>query len=136
MSSYQKNSTDITLDIASISRYHHITNAQFEELFAASILMQWNDIAKKYSLQNSLPILDQLQWKWHLQSPQDIYHLIAGKMAKLFKLTIVMLSSEGNKIFIDNPVVMPLDAQYGGGALYKYEFPGRISKVGVEKIFF
>ena len=55
------NSTDNTLDIANISRYHHITNTQFEEIFAASTLQQQKTIAKEYGLQTSLPILDQLQ---------------------------------------------------------------------------
>lgn len=43
---------------------------------------------------------------------------------------------EGNKVFIDNPAVMSLESKYGGGAIYKYEFSGRISKVGVEHIYF
>ena len=51
---------DDTLDIASISRYHHITNTQFDEIFAASTLQQQKNIAKEYGLQTSLPILDQL----------------------------------------------------------------------------
>ena len=43
---------------------------------------------------------------------------------------------EGNKIFMDNPVVMEMDAKYGGGAIYKYSTPGRINEVGVEDIRF
>jgi hypothetical protein len=43
---------------------------------------------------------------------------------------------EGNKIYIDNSVVMQLDAHYGGGAIYKYTFNGRIKEVGVENIAF
>lgn len=41
---------------------------------------------------------------------------------------------EGNKIFIDNPVVMPMEHKYGGGAVYRYEYPGRITKVGIERL--
>lgn len=43
---------------------------------------------------------------------------------------------KGNTVFIDNPVVMPLEARYGGGAVYKYGFEGRISNVGVEHLYF
>lgn len=43
---------------------------------------------------------------------------------------------EGNKIFIDNPVVMAMESKYGGGAVYKYTFEDRISEVGVENILF
>ena len=96
----KENATDITLDIASISRYHHITNTQFEDIFTAQTLKQRSDISKEYGLRTTLPILDQLQRERHLQSPQDIYHLIAGKTLKLLKLTITMLSSEGEQNFI------------------------------------
>lgn len=52
-------------------------------------------------MRTSLPILDQLQRERHLQSPQDIYHIIAGKTLKLLKLTIAMLSPEGERNFIE-----------------------------------
>jgi len=39
---------------------------------------------------------------------------------------------EGNKIFIDNPIVMAMETKYGGGDIYKYSFEGRIFNVGVE----
>lgn len=42
----------------------------------------------------------------------------------------------GNRIFIDNPVVMPMETKYGGGEIYKYSFEGRIAEVGVENISF
>ncbi|MEO6523884.1 MAG: hypothetical protein ABIN91_19530 [Mucilaginibacter sp.] len=48
----------------------------------------------------------------------------------------VITRIEGNKIYMDNPVVMQMEAQYGGGAIYKYNFPGRIKEVGVEDIRF
>jgi len=41
---------------------------------------------------------------------------------------------EGNKVYIDNPVVMEMEDQYGGGYIEKYDFPGRISDVGVENM--
>lgn len=59
----KENSTDLTLDIASIFRYHHITDTQFKNIFTASTIKQQNNIAKEYSLQTRLPILDQLQQK-------------------------------------------------------------------------
>lgn len=42
---------------------------------------------------------------------------------------------EGNRIYIDNPVVMQINKQFGGGELYKYSFDGRISEVGIENIY-
>ena len=48
----------------------------------------------------------------------------------------VITKIEGNKIFIDNPIVMPMESKYGGGEIYKYTFDGRISEVGIENISF
>jgi len=42
---------------------------------------------------------------------------------------------EGNKIFIDNPVVLAMETKYGGGEIYKYSFDGRISNVGIENLY-
>jgi len=41
---------------------------------------------------------------------------------------------EGNRFFIDNPVVMAMEDEYGGGAVYKYTFDGRVNEVGVENL--
>ncbi|MGN6180701.1 MAG: hypothetical protein ACTHNW_16075 [Mucilaginibacter sp.] len=43
---------------------------------------------------------------------------------------------EGNTVYIDNPVVMQMETKYGGGAIYKYTFAGRIDEVGIENIYF
>jgi hypothetical protein len=42
---------------------------------------------------------------------------------------------QGNKLFIDNPIVMAMETKYGGGEVYKYSFDGRISQVGVENLY-
>lgn len=47
----------------------------------------------------------------------------------------VITKVEGNKIFIDNPIVMSLEEKYGGAEIYKYEFQGRLSQVGIENIY-
>lgn len=46
----------------------------------------------------------------------------------------VITKIEGNKIFIDNPVVMAMEEKYGGGEIYKYTFNGRISNIGIEHL--
>ena len=40
----------------------------------------------------------------------------------------------GNQIIIDCPVYDTIEQRYGGGWVYKYEFPGRIQNVGVENL--
>ena len=41
---------------------------------------------------------------------------------------------DGNETTIDAPLVMSLDAQWGGGYVYRYEWPGRVRNVGVEHL--
>lgn len=47
----------------------------------------------------------------------------------------IVTGTDGNKIFIDNPVVMAMETKYGGGEIYKYSFEGRISHVGIENLY-
>jgi hypothetical protein len=47
----------------------------------------------------------------------------------------IITNISGNTIYIDNPVVMQMEVQYGGGEIYKYTFNGRISKVGIEDLY-
>lgn len=61
-----------------------------------------------------------VQW-----TPQD-YNL-------KFERTITDI--KGNKVSIDNPVVMAMEDQYGGGEIYRYHFDGRIAEVGVENLW-
>jgi hypothetical protein len=58
----------------------------------------------------------------------------AGEYDLHYERTITKI--EGSKVYIDNPVVMQMEKRYGGGAIYKYTFGGRISEVGVENIHF
>ncbi|RPE12488.1 hypothetical protein EGT74_02745 [Chitinophaga lutea] len=49
-----------------------------------------------------------------------------------YERTVVAV--QGNRVTLDNPVVMPMETKYGGGELYKYTFDGRIRQVGVEDL--
>ncbi|WP_345954567.1 DUF4955 domain-containing protein [Mucilaginibacter sp. PAMB04168] len=51
-----------------------------------------------------------------------------------FERTITAVN--GNKVVVDAPVVMQMEAKYGGGQLFKYNFAGRIAEVGIEDIYF
>ena len=46
----------------------------------------------------------------------------------------IVTKIQGNRISIDNPVMMALDTRYGGGQLFRYNFEGRITNVGIENI--
>jgi len=46
----------------------------------------------------------------------------------------IITAIEGNKVFLDHPVVMQMDQKYGGGYLMKYSFKGRIRNCGIENL--
>ena len=48
----------------------------------------------------------------------------------------VITQIKDNKIYLDNPIVMQMEAKYGGGAIYPYHFDGRIENVGIENLSF
>jgi len=52
-----------------------------------------------------------------------------------FSFERLITKVEGNKIFIDNPIVMPMETKYGGAEIFKYNFEGRINNVGVEDLY-
>src|SRR5699024_11467703 len=41
---------------------------------------------------------------------------------------------KGDTVFIDAPITTAMDSSYGGGAIAKYSWPGRIRQVGIENI--
>jgi hypothetical protein len=41
---------------------------------------------------------------------------------------------EGNQVTVDAPIVHAMETKYGGGAIYRYETPGRVTEVGVENL--
>ncbi|MBN9298194.1 MAG: hypothetical protein J0I41_14360 [Filimonas sp.] len=47
----------------------------------------------------------------------------------------VITKIEGNKVYLNEPVVLAMEPKYGGGELFKYTFPGRIAQVGVENLY-
>lgn len=40
----------------------------------------------------------------------------------------------GDTLHFDNPIMMAIDNEYGGGAVYKASFPGRINQCGIENM--
>jgi hypothetical protein len=55
-----------------------------------------------------------------------------GKVDLLFDRVITAV--KGNALSFDAPVTCALDRKYGGGLVYKYEFPLRIRHAGVENL--
>lgn len=57
--------------------------------------------------------------------------------AKSYNLSFerVVTKIDGNKIFIDNPIVMSMEKKYGGGEVYRCTNNGRIENIGIENLF-
>jgi hypothetical protein len=53
-----------------------------------------------------------------------------------FRFERVITRVEGNRLFIDQPVVMAMETKYGGGEVFKYDFNGRLSNIGIEHLYF
>src|ERR1043165_869457 len=85
--------TSADLNIPLIARYHHITDELYNELENALTITDYRKIATEYGLKNTKSSLDLLKRERHLQIPQDIYHLTAGKVQRLLNITIDLLSS-------------------------------------------
>jgi len=111
--------TSAGLDLRLISRYHHLSNKQFEEISAALTITECKAIAAEYGLHLQLSILDKLKRERHLQSPQDVYHLTAGKVLRFLKITIEALLPEGKSKFVT--VWKSLNIQKLGGN-YQIQF--------------
>jgi hypothetical protein len=63
--------------------------------------------------------------------PAETKQWKAGDYDLHFERTIVEIA--GDRLTLDAPVMNALDAQYGGGAIYRYTFP-RIVEAGVESL--
>jgi len=94
--------TDNTQNIPKKSRYHHITDDEFNEILNENTMSTKKQLSTKYGLRLKCSILDKLKRERHLQTPQDIYHATAGKIGRLLKLTCNLFSLEGEKDFIHN----------------------------------
>jgi hypothetical protein len=45
-----------------------------------------------------------------------------------------ILSVEGSRIMIDAPIVLSMEREFGGGAIYHYEAADRVTEVGIENL--
>lgn len=65
--------------------------------------------------------MDQLEIPW-----------TAGSRNQDFDRIITRI--EGNRIFLDAPITTALEQRYGGGAIFRYNWTGRIQNVGIEHL--
>ena len=63
---------------------------------------------------------------------QPITQWKPGSKDLLFDRVITAIN--GRRITIDAPLTNAFEKKYGGGTIYKYDFPGRIEQVGIENL--
>ncbi|GET64266.1 hypothetical protein GLOIN_2v1790377 [Rhizophagus irregularis DAOM 181602=DAOM 197198] len=85
--------TNFSQDVPATSRYHHITDDQFKEIFDEPATTRQRRLCTEFGLRTRPSILDRLLRERHLQTPQDVYHATAGKIGRLLKLTFLESSS-------------------------------------------
>ncbi|CAG8855497.1 21792_t:CDS:1, partial [Gigaspora margarita] len=95
---------DLTFDIKLNARYHHLTDkkmSKLEELVQERASQKTiNDYCTKHGLSVRSSILNQLTRNRHLQTPQDAYHAVAGKVQRLIDCTFSILSPIGKSTFL------------------------------------
>ncbi|GET50609.1 hypothetical protein GLOIN_2v1790377 [Rhizophagus irregularis DAOM 181602=DAOM 197198] len=92
--------TNFSQDVPATSRYHHITDDQFKEIFDEPATTRQRRLCTEFGLRTRPSILDRLLRERHLQTPQDVYHATAGKIGRLLKLTCELFSQKGEDEFI------------------------------------
>ncbi|GET66769.1 hypothetical protein GLOIN_2v1790377 [Rhizophagus irregularis DAOM 181602=DAOM 197198] len=92
--------TNFSQDVPATSRYHHITDDQFKEIFDEPATTRQRRLCTEFGLRTRPSILDRLLRERHLQTPQDVYHATAGKIGRLLKLTCELFSQKEEDEFI------------------------------------
>src|SRR5437588_1322908 len=59
-----------------------------------------NNFTRRYGLWSKPGILSSLLQDHHLQTPQDAYHAIAGKVQRFLNITFNLLNDNGKKAFV------------------------------------
>ncbi|CAB4412504.1 unnamed protein product [Rhizophagus irregularis] len=89
-------------DLSKELQYHHLMDKEFDLILNSDSSTVQKNLCSKFGLKNQKPVLDYLIRDRFLQTPQDIYHAIAGKILKLMDCTFNMFNSSGNNEFIKN----------------------------------
>ncbi|GES92058.1 hypothetical protein GLOIN_2v1790377 [Rhizophagus clarus] len=71
---------DMCGNVPATSRYHHITDDQFKEIFNEPATTRQRRLCTEFGLRTRPSILDRLLRERHLQTSQDVYHATAGKI--------------------------------------------------------
>ncbi|MGH3736759.1 MAG: discoidin domain-containing protein [Micromonosporaceae bacterium] len=66
--------------------------------------------------------------------PDDAEHNPWQPTDRYIEYERTVTAVDGNRLTFDSPMVEAFQSEFGGGRVYRYTYPGRISRVGVERI--
>ena len=92
--------TNISFDIYSNGRYHQITDKEFQSINREQTNAAQLQLSSQYGLQLLPGPLDPILHDRHRYIPQDTYHAIAGKAARILDCTCHILTSQGESKLI------------------------------------
>ncbi|CAG8725213.1 33868_t:CDS:2, partial [Gigaspora margarita] len=96
--------TDTTFDRIRYARFHQITKEHFIELQTLinqnATKTEIEDFTKRHGIRSKPGILSTLSRDHHLQTSQDTYHAVAGKIQKLLECTFNLLNESGKRQFL------------------------------------
>ena len=100
--------------------YYQRPGSHSESCLSKSRNESWDDFVKRVPLTADGKKLDVTQ-QWQARE-YDFY----------FERRITGI--EGNRITIDAPIVHSIDREFGGGAIYRYTAPGRVTEASIENL--
>ena len=92
--------TNISFDIYFNGRYHQITDKEFQNINREQTNTARSQLCSQYGLQLSPGPLDSILHDRHQYVPQDAYHAVAGKVARLLDCTCLILTLQGENNLI------------------------------------
>ena len=97
--------TDNAFDGRRFARFHHITKERFielQELINENVTqIEIKDFTRRHGLRSKPGVLSSLSRDRHLQTPQDAYHAVAGKIQRLLECTLYLLNDNGKKQLLE-----------------------------------
>ncbi len=88
--------------------------------------------AEGYAAGDTVMVVRPSTAEWISAIGMAAYGWAAGGYDMKFDRTV--LAVQGNKILVDAPLVQAIDQKYGGGYVYRYRFPDRLQRVGIERL--
>ena len=100
--------------------YYRLPNDQTARSILQKTGESWSDFVRRVPLSADGKKLNTTkQWQ-------------AGRYDFYFERKITGI--EGRRVFVDAPIVHSMEPEFGGGAIFQYQAPARVTEVGIERV--